>query len=40
MKDGKPQIRKSDCIRCFCCQEFCPVGAMKVHRTLIAKLLT
>ena len=22
-----------------CCQEFCPKGAMKVHRPLIAKVL-
>ncbi len=32
-------IDKSLCIRCFCCQEFCPVGAMKVHRTWIARML-
>lgn len=32
-------INRERCIRCFCCQEFCPVGAMKVHRTWIARLL-
>lgn len=39
---GKKKIAHIDrdkCIRCFCCQEFCPVGAMKVHRTFIARLL-
>ena len=39
MVNGKPRIDRKKCIRCFCCQEFCPVGAMKVHRTPIAKLL-
>ena len=36
---GVPHIDRNKCIRCFCCQEFCPVGAMKVHRTAIARLL-
>ena len=27
------------CIRCFCCQEFCPAGAVTVHRPLLARLL-
>ena len=27
------------CIHCFCCQEFCPKGAMVVGRTALAKLL-
>lgn len=43
-KGGKKAARiavidRSVCIRCFCCQEFCPTGAMKVHRTAIARLL-
>lgn len=37
---GKAVINRDACIRCFCCQEFCPVGAMKVHRTWIARLIT
>ena len=39
-KEGKklPVIDRKACIRCFCCQEFCPKGAMKVHRPIIAKL--
>jgi len=40
MKDKKPRIDRHLCIRCFCCQEFCPVGAMKVKRTALATLLT
>ena len=39
MIDKKPSIDYKKCIRCFCCQEFCPIGAMKVRRTAISKLL-
>ena len=39
MKNGKALIRRKHCIKCFCCQEFCPKGAMVVHRTPIARLL-
>ncbi|MCR5577492.1 MAG: DUF362 domain-containing protein [Oscillospiraceae bacterium] len=35
---GRARIDRSACIRCFCCQEFCPTGAMKVQRSFIAKL--
>ncbi len=38
MENRRPVIDRSKCIRCFCCQEFCPKGAMKVHRTWIARL--
>ena len=34
-----PQIDRSKCIKCFCCQEFCPKGAMKVHETSLAKII-
>ena len=40
IENKKVSIDRSKCICCFCCQEFCPKGAMKVHRTLIAKVLT
>ncbi len=40
MKNKKPVIDRGKCIRCFCCQEFCPKGAMKTHRPLIAKILS
>ncbi len=39
MKNGKALIHRSRCIKCFCCQEFCPKGAMYVHRTPIARVL-
>ena len=32
-----PEIDRDKCIRCFCCQEFCPKGAMKVKRPLVAR---
>lgn len=35
---GKAVIARKSCIRCFCCQEFCPKGAMRVHRTVLAKI--
>ena len=38
IRGGRASIRRSACIRCFCCQEFCPTGAMKVRRSLAAKL--
>ncbi|MBQ9832916.1 MAG: DUF362 domain-containing protein [Clostridia bacterium] len=40
MVDKKPIINKETCIRCFCCQEFCPVGALAVHRSVIARMLS
>ena len=40
MKNRLPHIDRSVCIRCFCCQEFCPKGAMKVRRPLPAKILS
>lgn len=40
MQDKKPVINKKACIRCFCCQEFCPVGALAVHRSVAARILS
>ncbi len=40
MVDKKPEINKKNCIRCFCCQEFCPVGALAVHRSVAARILS
>lgn len=39
MKNKKPHINREKCIRCFCCQEFCPRAAMVAHRPLAAKVL-
>ena len=38
LKSGKARIDRSKCVRCFCCQEFCPTGAMKVKRSLVARI--
>ena len=39
-KDGIiPKVDRSKCIKCFCCQEFCPVGAMKVKNSPLGKLV-
>ena len=35
---GKAKINRKKCVRCFCCQEFCPSGAMKVKRSLVARI--
>ena len=35
---GRAKIDRRACIRCFCCQEFCPTGAMRVQRSPVAKL--
>ncbi len=37
--NGRARIDRASCIRCFCCQEFCPVGAMRVQRSPVAKLV-
>lgn len=39
IRDGKAYIQRRACVRCFCCQEFCPTGAMKVQRSLPARVL-
>ena len=36
---GRAQIHRRKCIRCFCCQEFCPTGAMRVQRSLAARMI-
>ena len=35
---GRAKINRKKCVRCFCCQEFCPSGAMKVKRSLVARI--
>ena len=39
MQNKLPVIDRKACIHCFCCQEFCPKGAMGVSRPVIARLL-
>jgi formate hydrogenlyase subunit 6/NADH:ubiquinone oxidoreductase subunit I len=34
-----PDIDYSTCIRCYCCQELCPEGAITVSVPLLRRLL-
>lgn len=38
-KKRPPVHNYSTCIRCFCCQEMCPEGAITVHNPALARLL-
>lgn len=38
VKNGKLQIDYDSCIRCFCCQELCPHGAIITEQGLLLKL--
>lgn len=38
IENGRARVDRGKCIRCFCCQEFCPTGAMKVKRSFVARL--
>ncbi len=40
IKNKKAVIDRGACVRCFCCQEFCPSGAMRVQRSPVARLLS
>ena len=35
---GKPDFDLKNCIRCYCCQEHCPQGAIVVKRTLLMRI--
>lgn len=40
MEKGRgPIIQYKDCIRCFCCQELCSHKAIKIHRSIISRVL-
>jgi ferredoxin len=38
-KDNPPSYKYNQCIRCYCCQELCPEGAIKIKKPLVRKLL-
>ncbi|WP_440953349.1 DUF362 domain-containing protein [Methanococcoides sp. FTZ1] len=38
-KDGKLVINDKRCILCYCCRELCPSGAVKMKRSLFARIL-
>ena len=33
LREGKPVFDLPNCIRCYCCQEHCPQGAITPHKT-------
>lgn len=35
----KAQINHSNCIRCYCCQELCPIGAVGTKQNIFIKLI-
>lgn len=35
-----PSYRYDRCIRCFCCQEICPEGAISIVKPLLAKIMS
>ncbi len=39
MSSGKAVFNYDKCIRCFCCQELCPFGVIKIKKPIGAKLL-
>ncbi|HSP47877.1 MAG TPA: (Fe-S)-binding protein, partial [Clostridiaceae bacterium] len=34
-----PKWNYKNCIRCFCCQELCPVGAIVIRQKKLSSLL-
>jgi len=38
-RDNPPSHKYSRCIRCYCCQELCPEGAIEIKKPLVRKLL-
>ena len=40
-KNGRKKavIHRKDCIRCYCCQELCPIGAVGTHQNFLIKLI-
>ncbi len=39
MDGRRPKIRRSACIKCFCCQELCPKDAVKIKQNFFLKLI-
>lgn len=40
LKDAKAKINDAKCIRCYCCQELCPQGAILLKSSYLAKAIT
>ena len=39
-KKKQPTHKYDRCIRCFCCQEMCPEGAITVQNPLLGKIMS
>ena len=39
IKNKKAHIDKSKCIKCYCCQELCKPQAIKIHRSIIYRIV-
>ena len=39
IKNRVAHIDKKACIKCYCCQELCKIQAVRIHRSLVYKLL-
>lgn len=39
LEEGKAAVKDDRCIRCWCCQEVCPHGAVTLTRTWLGRLL-
>ena len=37
-KSIAPVYQYNKCIRCFCCQELCPEGAVKINQPLLRRI--
>ena len=38
-KKRQARIHRENCIKCYCCQELCPIGAVGIHRNPIIKII-
>ncbi|MGD2178999.1 MAG: 4Fe-4S binding protein [Anaerolineae bacterium] len=36
---GRARIERERCIRCYCCHEMCPQGAIRLHSSLLYRAL-
>lgn len=39
VKNRVARINKRNCIKCYCCQELCKIQAVKIHRSIIYKIV-
>ena len=39
IENGKAMLSLKNCIRCYCCQELCKLGAITIHRSLVYRIV-